>query len=144
MIQLTKAQFEKCWEIFMDLGEEGLYMNHYQLANATEIHAAWEWKAFLTDPKTVDYITTEMNIIRSAAINEMVHKAPNSNSVGQSQLINALGKLDEKTAKKEGPVFIYTYVPLNEEQKYAPNVRTLDAAGIEQDGEGGWIIDDET
>lgn len=142
MIQLTKAQFKDCWEIFMELGEEGLYMNHYQLAQCTTIEDAWQWKSFLTDPKTVDYISTEMNIIRNAAINEMVHKAPNSNSVGQSQLINALGKLDEKAAKKEGPVFIYTYVPLNEEQKHAPNVRTLSAEGIESDGNGGWIIDE--
>ncbi len=142
MLQLTKAQFKDCWDIFIELGEEGLYMNHYQLAQATLIEDAWQWKAFLTDPKTVDYITTEMNIIRNAAINEMVHKAPNSNSVGQSQLINALGKLDEKATKKEGPVFIYTYVPLNNEQKYAPNVRTLEAEGIKKDGEGGWIIEE--
>ena len=142
MIQLTKAQFNKCWEIFLDLGEDGLYMNHYQLAQNTEINDALLWKSFLTDPQTVDYITTEMNIIRNAAINEMVHKAPNSNSVGQSQLINALGKLDERSSKKEGPVFIYTYVPLNDEQKYAPNIRTLTGEGIEYDGNGGWIIDD--
>jgi len=142
MMQLTKAQFEECWNIFIDLGEEGLYMNHYQLAQATEIPRAWQWKTFLTDPKVVDYITTEMNIIRNAAINEMVHKAPDSNSVGQSQLINALGKLDEKAVKKEGPVFIYTYVPLNDEQKYAPNIRTLDAEGIEKNDEGGWTIDE--
>ena len=142
MIQLTKAQFNECWEIFTTLGEDGLYMNHYQLAQLTTITDAWQWKAFLTDPRTVDYITTEMNIIRNAAINEMIHKAPNSNSVGQSQLINALGKLDEKATKKEGPVFIYTYVPLNDEQKYAPNIRTLTGEGIESDGNGGWIIDE--
>ena len=126
----------------MALGEEGLYMNHYQLAEVTSIEDAWQWKSFLTDPKTADYISTEMDIIRNAAINEMVHKAPKSNSVGQSQLINALGKLDEKASKKEGPVFIYTYVPLNEEQKYAPNIRSLSADGIESDGNGGWIIDE--
>ena len=142
MMQLTKAQYQECWDIFMELGEEGLYMNHYQLAQSTLIEDAWQWKSFLTDPKTVDYITTEMNIIRNAAINEMVHKAPNSNSVGQSQLINALGKLDEKAAKNEGPVFIYSYVPLNDELKYAPNVRTLTAEGIESDGNGGWIMDE--
>ena len=82
-----------------------------------------------------------MNIIRSAAINDMVHKAPDSNSVGQSQLINALGKLDEKATKKEGPVFIYSYVPLNDEQKYAPNVRTVNAEGVEQNEDGSWTID---
>ena len=142
MLQLTKQQFKDCWEIFMNLGEDGLYMNHYQLAQNTTIEDAWQWKSFLTDPKTVDYINTEMNLIRSAALNEMVHKAPNSNSVGQSQLINALGKLDEKATKKEGPIFIYSYVPLNDEQQYAPNIRKVSAEGIELDEDGGWIIED--
>ena len=140
-MKLTNAQFEQCWAIFTKLGEEGLYMNHYQLAQATPIEDAIQWKLFLTDPQVVDYISTEMNIIRSAAINDMVHKAPDSNSVGQSQLINALGKLDEKATKKEGPVFIYSYVPLNDEQKYAPNVRTVNAEGVEQNEDGSWTID---
>ena len=140
-MKLTKAQFEECWSIFVSLGEEGLYMNHYQLAQATEIEDAIQWKMFLTDPQVVDYISTEMNIIRTAAINDMVHKAPDSNSVGQSQLINALGKLDEKATKKEGPVFIYSYVPLNKEQKYAPNIRTVNAEGVEENEDGSWTID---
>ena len=140
-MKLTKAQFEECWNIFVSLGEEGLYMNHYQLAQATKIEDAIQWKMFLTDPQVVDYISTEMNIIRTAAINDMVHKAPDSNSVGQSQLINALGKLDEKATKKEGPVFIYSYVPLNEEQKYAPNIRTVNAEGVEENEDGSWTID---
>lgn len=140
-MKLTKAQFQDCWDIFLSLGEEGLYMNHYQLAQHTIINDPLQWKAFLTDPKAVDYISTEMNIIRNAAINDMVHKAPNSNSVGQSQLINALGKLDEKATKKEGPIFIYTYVPLNNEQKYAPNVRTLDKDSVIKNEDGSWTID---
>ncbi len=140
-MKLTKAQFEECWNIFTALGETGLYMNHYQLSECTNINDPIQWKMFLTDPKVVDYISTEMNIIRTAAINDMVHKAPDSNSVGQSQLINALGKLDEKSTKKEGPVFIYSYVPLNDEQKYAPNVRTVNAEGVEQNEDGSWTIE---
>lgn len=137
---LTKAQFNECWETFTQLGQDGLYMNHYQLAQETPINDAMLWKLFLTDPKTVDYITTEMNVIRNAAINHMVHNAPDSNSVGQSQLINALQKLDEKATKKEGPAFIYSYVPLNTAQKEAPNVRKVNAEGIEVT-EDGWEME---
>lgn len=139
-MKLTKAQFQECWDAFISLGEEGLYLNHYQLSEVTDIEDAIQWKLFLTDPQVVDYISTEMNIIRTAAINDMVHKAPDSNSVGQSQLINALGKLDEKATKKEGPVFIYSYVPLNKEQKYAPNIRTVNAEGVEENEDGSWTI----
>lgn len=139
---LTKGQYEECWKIFLSLKEDGLFLSHYQLAECTKIQDAFIWKEFLMDPKTVDYVTSEMNIIRTAAINKMVSKAPNSNSVGQSQLINALQKLDEKAAHKEGPVFIYSYVPLNREQKQAPNVRTVDTDGIEQTDNGEWIMEE--
>ena len=68
-----------------------------------------------------------MNLIRNASINEIIHKAPNSKSVGQAQLINALVKIDEMAVNKNGPVFIYSYVPLNEEQKFAPNVALVES-----------------
>lgn len=140
-MQLTKGQYQRCWEIFTSLKEEGLYLNHYQLAESTEIRDAMLWKEFLMDPHTADYVSSEMALIRSAAINQMTAEAPNSRSVGQSQLINALQKLDEKANHKEGPAFIYSYVPLNEEQKKAPNVRICDDKGVEVDENGTYIID---
>lgn len=139
-MKLTKAQHEECWNIFMDLKEEGLYLSHYQLAELTSVKDAFIWKEFLMDPKTVDYISSEMNLIRSSAINKMVAEAPHSRSVGQSQLINALQKLDEKATHKEGPVFIYSYVPLNEAQKKAPNVRICNAEGIEVKEDGSYVM----
>lgn len=141
-MKLTESQYNRCWEIFISLQEEGLSLSHYQLAERTELKDAIMWKEFLIDPKTADYIASEMQIIRSAAINEMVQKAPNSRSVGQSQLINALQKLDEQAAHKEGPVFIYSYVPLNEQQKAAPNVRICDSQGIERTEDGTYIMED--
>lgn len=122
MEQLTKAQFEACKKDFIALGENALYLNHYQLAAQTHIKDPILWKLFLTDPQMADYISSEMQLIRTASINDIIHKAPNSKSVGQAQLINALTKIDELAANKTGPVFIYTYVPLNAEQEYAPNV----------------------
>lgn len=130
MEQLTKAQFEKCKKQFLALGELALTMNHYQLAVETTIEDPILWKMFLLDPRIADYINSEMNIIRTAGINEIIKQAPNSRSVGQAQLINALVKIDEAATNKDGPVFIYSYVPLNAEQKFAPNVMLQD---IEED-----------
>ena len=125
MEQLTEFQFNECKKQFTELGEKALYLNHYQLAVETHIKDAIIWKIFLTDPRIADYISSEMNLIRNASINEIIHKAPNSKSVGQAQFINALVKIDEAAANKTGPVFIYSYVPLNEEQKYAPNIALM-------------------
>lgn len=140
-MQLTKDDYNKCWNVFVELGADGLYMNHYQLAQETPISDVLKWKAFLMDPRTVDYCSTEMNVIRTATINYMVSKAGDSNSVGQSQLINALQKLDEKATHKEGPAFIYMYVPLNNEQKQAPNIRKVNEAGIELEEDGTWTME---
>lgn len=125
MEQLTEIQFNQCKEQFLKLGEMALTMNHYQLALETTIENPLVWKMFLLDPRITDYINSEMNIIRNAGINEIIKQAPNSRSVGQAQLINALTKIDESAADKKGPVFIYSYVPLNAEQKFAPNVMLL-------------------
>ena len=132
MEQLTEFQFNECKRQFTELGEKALYLNHYQLAMETRIKDAIIWKIFLTDPRIADYISSEMSLIRNASINEIIHKAPNSKSVGQAQLINALVKIDESAANKNGPVFIYTYVPLNNEQKYAPNVALREVEQIEE------------
>ena len=131
MVQLTDGQFEECRKQFMTLGERGLYLNHYQLAQETRIPDPMVWKEFLVDPRIADYVQSEMNIIRSAAINEIIQKAPNSKSVGQAQLINSLVKIDESAANKEGPVFIYSYVPLNAEQEFAPNVKEFESRKVE-------------
>lgn len=143
-MKLTKSQQEQCWNIFLSLKEEALYLSHYQLAELTEIKDAFVWKEFLMEPKTVDYVSTEMNLIRTSAINKMVAEAPHSRSVGQSQLINALQKLDEKSNHKEGPVFIYSYVPLNEAQKKAPNVRICNAEGVEVKDDGTYVMYEES
>lgn len=131
MEQLTKKQFEECKKQFLALGETALTLNHYQLAMETTIENPLIWKMFLLDPRISEYVNSEMSIIRNAGINEIIKQAPSSRSVGQAQLINALVKIDEASANKEGPVFIYSYVPLNEEQKFAPNV-VLPNTEIEQ------------
>ena len=141
---LTNKEYEECYQEFIALGEEALSLNHYQLSEITNIADPLRWRAFLQDPRIIDYISTEMSIIRNAAINQMVQEAPTSRSVGQSQLINALQKIEENSIKKEGPVFIYCYVPLNEEQKHAPNVREINKndLNIEQIEEGVFLIDE--
>lgn len=135
MEQLTNAQYKLCKEQFLQLGERALYLNHYQLAVETKIKDPITWKVFLTDPRIADYISSEMNLIRNAAINKIIHTAPDSKSVGQAQLINSLVKIDEAASNRTGPVFIYTYVPLNKEQKYAPNVALAPIEQVSDDEE---------
>lgn len=119
---MTKEQFENLKETFASLGAEGLALNHYELANKTGFGTPSLWKEFLMEPEIKQYVNTEAAIIRNAELNKITTDLKGSRSVGQAQLISALTKLDVQNTNPEGPVFIYSYVPLSEDQKAAPNV----------------------
>jgi hypothetical protein len=139
---MNEELFQELWEAFTALGAKGLGYSHYDLSEKTKNANPVQWKLFLMDPRVTTYIRSEMDIIRGAAINTMIQTSPDSRSVGQSQLLNALQKIDDDAPRKEGPAFIYCHVPLNNPQKAAPNVRTCNADGIEITNEGVCIIDE--
>lgn len=139
---LTEEQINKLLEQFNELGQKALGMNHYELAEETEEHDAVIWRNFLMEPKVVDMIRSEMDVIRNTQLNKLVQEAAQSRSVGQSQFMNALLKMDEIGAKKEGPTFVYCYVPLSNEQINAPNVILCDEKGYEVTTSGQVILDD--
>lgn len=114
------------WEHFKQLGEEALVFSHYDLAKATG-HPAETWKVFLNEPDVTAWIDSEIAMLQNAELKKMVHNINESNSVGKAQIINSLAKLSEKTVNKEGPIFIYCYIPPNAEQAQADNVVALDS-----------------
>lgn len=115
----TKAQL---WEQFMALEARAISMNHYDLARATAIQDVQLWKKFLTDPEVSAYIEQEAAILAQTELRKLAQDVSDSRSVGQAQLINAMSKLTDTKSTKEGPVFIYTYVPLSKNQLQAENV----------------------
>ena len=119
---MTQKQFEELKEIFANLGEKGLALNHYELANETGYGTPSLWKTFLMEPEIKQHISTETALIRAAELNKITANLTGVRSVGQAQLIGALTKLEGQNTTAEGPVFIYSYVPLSEDQKAAPNV----------------------
>lgn len=123
MYEFKEKELILFWQHFKNLGREGLYASHYDLFEKTAHATPDIWKEFLLLPEVVDYVRVEMEIIRKAAMNELFANAGDSNSVGKAQLLNAISKYDEDNSTKEGPIFIYTYVPLNAEQEKAPNVQ---------------------
>lgn len=121
---LTPEQLEQMWKLFHSLKQEALWASHYDLAEKTKYLTATEWKEFLLLPEVVEHVRVEMEIIRKSAMNELFANAGDSNSVGKAQLMNAIAKYDEDNSAKEGPIFIYTYVPLNSEQAKAPHTQS--------------------
>lgn len=125
---LTSEEKTQLWELFKSLGVNGLTMNHYDLAKNTEVTDPEKWKKFLLEQDVRNYIQTEVEILRTTEFNKMIKNVgDNQRSVGQAQLMSALDKIKQDSNHKEGPVFIYTYVPLSSEQAQAENVQEAES-----------------
>ena len=129
---MDEMQKEQLWEQFKALEAKAISMNHYDLARNTAINDVQLWKQFLTDPEVSAYIDQESQLLAQTELRKLTSNVADSRSVGQAQLINAMGKVAETKATKEGPIFIYTYVPLANSQMKADNVKLLDKDVFEE------------
>lgn len=120
----NELEFLAMQDAFNELGADALYYSHHELAAATEYNAL-EWRAFLSDPRVQDYFQAELNLIQQSSIMKMMRDIDKSKSTGQAQLLNTLVSQSNSSKKKEGPIFIYSYIPLNAEEVHAPNVETV-------------------
>lgn len=118
----NEIELQQLQEVFNELGQDALYYNHYELAQATE-YSASDWKYFLTDPRVQEYLDLELSLSQQTAIRKMMRDIDQSRSTGQAQLLNTLISQTNQSKKKDGPIFIYTYIPLNEEEQHAPEVQ---------------------
>ena len=123
---MDKEIKQELFRIFKRLGAEGLALNHYELTAVTGEGTPDLWKQFLIDPEISAYIKQESDILLQTELRKLSKDASQSRSVGQAQLINALGKISEDTSTKEGPAFIYTYIPLTPAQALASNIQSVD------------------
>lgn len=128
----NEIELKQLQEVFNELGEDALYFSHYDLANNTEFSAA-DWKMFLTDPRVQEFLELELNLAQQTAVRKMMRDIDQSKSTGQAQLLNTLVNQSNQNKKKDGPIFIYTYIPLNKEEEHAPNVQIAESDPFEID-----------
>ena len=122
-IEWNDEQMQAMQDEFNLLEPESFYMSHYELAKKTEFDAA-SWKTFLTIPAVADYVTQELRILQQTEMRKLLKDiSSNAKSVGTAQLLTALTKTLESTAPKDGPIFIYTYVPPNQKEIKSGNVK---------------------
>jgi hypothetical protein len=113
---------EKLWKEYTSLGADALKANHYTLAITTTEHNPAVWKEFLMEQDVSDYITQETALLQQAEFRSILLNTARDNSAGRAQLINAMMSVSQKQNKKEGPIIIYSYIPLNEQQLKASNI----------------------
>lgn len=116
--------FETLFAAFKKHAPDSLKANHYDLPLITGLGVPEDWKTFLMEPKVCDYISQETALLQDAEFRALLFGISNNDtSVGKAQLINAMSNLNSKDRRREGPVIIYSYVPLNFQQKKAENVQ---------------------
>jgi hypothetical protein len=120
----TETTFIELQELFNSIGENALFMTHYELALETG-ESPIEWKKFLMDPRVAAFIAEEMDMLKKAKVAIMLSGVDTNKNTGQAQLLNTLLNQTKTSDKKEGPVFIYTQVPLNDQELRARNVVKL-------------------
>lgn len=118
-----KAQL---WTYYKSLKADGLKANHYLLAATTPETNPDIWKKFLMEPDVSEYINQETALLQQAEFRSILLNTQRDNSAGRAQLINAMMGVNNKTQKKEGPIIIYSYIPLNAQQQKADNINILD------------------
>ena len=74
------------------------------------------------DPRVSAFIAEEMAMLEKVKAAVMLNTVDTNKNTGQAQLLNTLLNRSKGSEKKEGPVFIYTQVPLNNQEQHAKNV----------------------
>ena len=116
--------FSSLQELYNGIGQEALFLSHYDLAERTG-ESPIAWKHFLMDPRVSAFIAEELDMLKKAKVATMLNTVDTNKNTGQAQLLNTLLNQTKSNEKKEGPVFIYTQVPLNEQEQHARNVVIL-------------------
>lgn len=119
-----EKQFIDLQELFNTIGQEALYMTHYELSERTG-ESPISWKKFIMDPRVSAFIAEEMAMLEKVKAAVMLNTVDTNKNTGQAQLLNTLLNRSKSSDRKEGPVFIYTQVPLNNQEQKARNVVIL-------------------
>lgn len=115
------GNFPELLKQYNKIGYDALYLDHYKLSAMTG-HSPIDWKRFLQDPRVVAFIAEETEMLKKTKAMGMLRTVDTNKNVGQAQLLNTLLNQTKGDQKKEGPVFIYTHVPLNKNEEHASNV----------------------
>ena len=125
---MTTELKEQCWAQIKMFAPKSISWSHYDLAVQTEVESVDTWKEFLLQRDVQEWLEQERTLLQQSELSKLSTEVANSRSVGQAQLISTMQKINEsnRANKAEGPIFVYCYVPLNTQQKNAPNVEILE------------------
>jgi hypothetical protein len=110
---------------------KSLYLTHYELAKLDPPNnpssSSIDWREFLTTEDISQFIEQELSLLKQGEFKKLLQNiSQTGKSVGIGQTLNALMKSMEVSSIKEGPVFIYTYVPPTPQEQGGSQVKVLE------------------
>lgn len=118
-------RLQREWNELAAEGNDPFAMNHYDLAIMTG-EEAQDWKEFLMDGRVSKWLDDETELRKQQKIRQIIAGLDaNSKSPGTAQTLSALQNSSKKANEKDGPTFVYCYIPLSVEEKKADNVKQL-------------------
>lgn len=108
-----------------------LYMSHYDLAKLdpdnNPSNNPNDWKLFCAEEDISQFIESEIEVLKQVELKKILQNISKTGSnVGTGQTLNALMKSMEGSRVKDGPIYIYSYVPPTPEEANNKNVRILE------------------
>ena len=76
-------------DLMNEIGQQALFMNHYELSAKTEISPI-QWKKFLTDVRVAAFISEELELLKKSKVAVMLKDVDTNKNTGQAQLLNTL------------------------------------------------------
>ena len=117
----NESDLKDLQDLYNGIGKDALFMSHYELAERTG-ESPIAWKKFLMDVRVSAFIEEELDMLKKSKVALMLSTVDSNKNTGQAQLLNTLLNQTKTDERKEGPVFIYTHVPLNSQEQGASNV----------------------
>ena len=86
-------------DLMNEIGQQALFMNHYELSAKTEISPI-QWKKFLTDVRVAAFIAEELELLKKSKVAVMLKDVDTNKNTGQAQLLNTLLNQTKQSNKK--------------------------------------------
>ena len=127
-------KFRDMEKVFIEQYEKNknaIAMDHYEIWNAVgQLFLPADWKEFRMDIRVDSWYETEMRLaIKAGAIKTLQRIAKEGNkSTADVQALNQfLAQIDKTKNEAIGDkIFVYGFIPLNESEANAPNVRIIE------------------
>lgn len=127
--QQMKTMVEAFEELFDSLPPSKiLSYSHYDLHKATGLYSPTEWKSFLTDERIVEWYKTERSMMLRAQTMAFIEKLSQGKlNTGDANILTKLLEAEDEQEAEDDTIFVYSFIPLTEEERGAPNVKILDS-----------------